>query len=188
MKYWRSNSILLLTLLLFVLKQQRVFAQIFGTELLEQRATALYYQGAYPNVSQAIATYGDFNTTEADWERIDYFNLVTALRLNSPGAVEAISSFTLDYPTNPLIKTVYLDLANFYFNNERYSYAYKWFLKVKEADVPFKSRPQFYFNKGYTLFSKKQYKGAKSLLEKVAKNSKIRIRRSLLLGPYCLST
>ena len=98
MKYWRSNSILLLTLLLFVLKQQRVFAQIFGTELLEQRATALYYQGAYPNVSQAIATYDDFNTTGADWERIDYFNLVTSLRLNSPGAVKAISSFTLEYP------------------------------------------------------------------------------------------
>ena len=61
------------------------------------------------------------------------------LRLNSPGAVKAISSFTLEYLTNPLIKTVYLDLANFYFNNERYSYAYKWFLKVKEADVPVKS-------------------------------------------------
>jgi len=182
MKYWRSNSILLLTLLLFVLKQQRVFAQIFGTELLEQRATALYYQGAYPNVSQAIATYDDFNTTGADWERIDYFNLVTALRLNIPGAVEAISSFTLDYPTNPLIKTVYLDLANFYFNNERYSYAYKWFLKVKEVDVPFKSRPQFYFNKGYTLFSKKQFKEAKPLLEKVVKNSKFESDAHYYLG------
>ena len=182
MKYRRSIRLLSLTLLLFVFTQQKALAQIFGSELLEQRATALYYQGAYPNVSQAIATYGDFNTTEADWERIDYFNLVTALRLNSPGAVKAISSFTLDYPDNPLIKTVYLDLANFYFNNERYSYAYKWFLKVKEADVPVKSRPQFYFNKGYTLFSKKQYKGAKSLLEKVAKNPKFESDAHYYLG------
>jgi tetratricopeptide (TPR) repeat protein len=182
MKYKRSNHLLSLTLLLFVFTQLKALAQIFGSELLEQRATALYYQGAYSNVSQAIAIYVDSNTTEANWEYIDYFNLVTALRLNSPGAVKAISSFTMEYPTNPVIKTVYLDLANFYFNNERYSYAYKWFLRVKEADVPVKFRPQFYFNKGYTLFSKKQYKGAKSLLEKVVKNPKFESDAHYYLG------
>ena len=81
--------------------------------------------------------------------------MVTALRLNYPGAVKLIENFSLDYPNNTILKTVYLDLANYYFNNEKYSYAHKWFAKVKAADVPKAALPEFYFNKGYTLFNKK---------------------------------
>ena len=62
--------------------------------------------------------------------------MVTALRLNDPGAVKLIETFNLDYPNNTILKTVYLDLANYYFKNEKYSYAHKWFAKVKAADVP----------------------------------------------------
>ena len=108
--------------------------------------------------------------------------MVTALRLNYPGAVKLIENFSLDYPNNTVLKTVYLDLANYYFNNEKYSYAYKWFAKVKAADVPKAALPEFYFNKGYTLFNKKKYPQAKVLLENVKFNTKYESDAHYYLG------
>ena len=78
--------------------------------------------------------------------------MVTALRLNYPGAVKLIENFSLDYPNNTILKTVYLDLANYYFNNEKYSYAQKWFDKVKAADVPKASLPELLFQQGLYSF------------------------------------
>ena len=106
---------------------------------------------------------------------ISYFQMVTSLRLNEPGAVDLIKNFNLDYPNNHIIKNVYFDLANYYFNNEKYSYAQKWFNKIKAKDVPKPSLPIYYFNKGYTLFNKKNYQQAKLLLEKSKIQSKVRV-------------
>ena len=77
-----------------------------------------------------------------------------------------IETFNLDYPNNAILKTVYLDLANYYFNNEKYSYAHKWFAKVKAADVPKAALPEFYFNKGYTLFLQKTIPTGQNLVGK----------------------
>jgi tetratricopeptide (TPR) repeat protein len=160
----QKNSLLPILLFFF---SATVWSQLFDKTLMKINASDLYYQGVYPNVDQAFSLLEDFNTDDSDQEEINYFKMVTALRLNDPGAVKRIETFRLDYPNTVILKTVYLDLANYYFNNEKYSYAHKWFAKVKSADVPKPSLPQFYFNKGYTLFAKKQYSKAKALLENV---------------------
>ena len=160
----KKNS--LLPLLLFFLTSP-VWSQLFDNTLLKINASDRYYQGDYPSVDQAFALYEDFNLNHEEREQIDYFKMVTALRLNDPAAVKLIEIFQAKYPNSGVLKTVYLDLANYYFNNEKYSYAFKWFAKVKEADVPRPELPKFFFNKGYTLFIKNQYPQAKALLENV---------------------
>jgi TolA-binding protein len=165
----KENS--LLTALLFFFTALS-WSQVFDKSVLKIKATDLYYQGIFPNVDQGLALYEDFNLNAADLEEINYFKMATALRLNDPGAVKLIEIFSLDYPNTTILKTVYLDLANYYFNNEKYSYAYKWFAKVKAVDVPKAALPEFYFNKGYTLFTKKQFPEAKTLLENVKFNPK----------------
>lgn len=160
----KKNSLLLLLLFFFIAP---AWSQLFDDTLLKISASDLYYQGIYPNVDQAFALYEDYNLNATAQEEINYFKMVTALRLNDPGAVKLIETYSLDYPNTGILKTVYLDLANYYFNNEKYSYAHKWFAKVKAAEVSKPALPKFYFNKGYTLFTKKQYPQAKTLLEKV---------------------
>lgn len=157
-------------------------SQPFDNTLLKIHSSDLYFQGVYPNVDQAFAMYQNFNFSASDWEEFNYFKMVTALRLNDPGAVKLIETFSLDYPNTGILKTVYLDLANFYFKNEKYSYAHKWFMKVKAAEVPIPELPKFYFNKGYTLFTKKQYIKAKTMLENVKFNPKYESDAHYYLG------
>ncbi len=158
------------------------WSQVFERAALKVKATGLYYQGFFPNVEPALALYEDYNTSDTELQEINYLKMVTALRLNYPGAVKLIENFSLDYPNNTILKTVYLDLANYYFNNEKYSYAHKWFAKVKAADVPKAALPEFYFNKGYTLFNKKKYPQAKVLLENVKFNPKYESDAHYYLG------
>ena len=66
------------------------------------------------------------------------------------------------------------DEAIFYFQNEKYRYALNWFNRISEKDVPKIELDLYYFNKGYTLFSAKNYKKARPLLEMV-KNNKVYI-------------
>ena len=179
MKFIKKNSFLLILLFFFIAPS---WSQIFNDVALKINATELYYQGLYPNVDQSLAIYEDYNTNALEKEQIKYFKMVTALRMNDPGAVKLIESFSLDYPNTPILKTVYLDLANYYFNNEKYSYAYKWFAKVEAAEVPKSTLPEFYFNKGYTFFIKKRYPLAKNLLENVKFNPKYESDAHYYLG------
>ena len=175
----KKNSLLLLLLFFFIAP---AWSQLFDDTLLKISASDLYYQGIYPNVDQAFALYEDYNLNATAQEEINYFKMVTALRLNDPGAVKLIETYSLDYPNTGILKTVYLDLANYYFNNEKYSYAHKWFAKVKVAEVSKPALPKFYFNKGYTLFTKKQYPQAKTLLEKVKFDAKYESDAHYYLG------
>ena len=167
---------------LFFFIIQLASGQIFQTERLKKRASLLYYNGMYTNVNQAFALFQDYNSSEQDLLDISYFQMVTSLRLNEPGAVDLIENFNLDYPNNHIIKNVYFDLANYYFNNEKYSYAQKWFNKIKAIDVPKPSLPIYYFNKGYTLFNKKNFQQSKLLLEKVKFNPKYESDAHYYLG------
>ena len=167
---------------LFCLIFQSVFGQLFQSNLLKQSASSLYYQGNYPNVNQAFSLFEDYSTSEKDLMDISYFQMVTALRLNEPGALNLIENFNLNYPDNQVIKNVYFDLANYYFKHEKYSYAEKWFNKVKASDIPNSSLPIYYFNKGYTLFNKGRFEQAKLLLEKVKFNPKYESDAHYYLG------
>ena len=179
MCFTNKNSLFCLGLFFFTAP---AWTQITDNSILKINATDLYYQGNYANVDQAFALFQDFDVSKKAQEEINYFRMSTALRLNDPGAVKLVESFGVDYPNTPMIKTVYLDLANFYFNNEQYAYALKWFYRVKAPDVPRPELPKFYFNKGYTLFSKKQYSKAKPLFEKVKFNPQYKSDAHYYLG------
>ena len=75
-------------------------------ERLKKRASLLYQQGMYPNVNQAFALFEDYNSSEEDLLDISYFQMVTSLRLNEPGAIDLIENFNLDYPNNHIIKNI----------------------------------------------------------------------------------
>ena len=95
----------------------KVIAQINPSELLEERALAIYSQGLYPNVSQAFTSFDDLSINADQMERMDFYKMASALRLNEMSAEKMIENFRFDYPESQFYKTVYFDVANHYFNN-----------------------------------------------------------------------
>ena len=87
-----------------------------------------------------------------------------------------------DCPDHSFYKTIYFDVANYYFENEKYSYAYKWFLKADRSKISLQSLPKYYFNKGYTFFLKKKYNEAKELFENVKNDPKYESDAHYYLG------
>jgi tetratricopeptide (TPR) repeat protein len=153
---------------------------LFSTHFLwAQEATHLYRDlrgdhlfalGYFPSSWQANVFEIDATATGNEKE-VPSFNLLSnALRRNDPGAEKMLANFQQSYPNSALAGSIYFDVANYYFDNEKYRYALKWFAKVSELQVPRLQLPKYNFSKGYTLFSAKRYTDAKPYLEKVQDN------------------
>ena len=97
----------------------------------------------------------------------EFYNISSSLRLNYSGAEKMLVNFMIDNPTSNIAESAYFDLANFYYYKGKYSYALTWFKKISSSDVDFYSKDEYYFNKGHTLFSTKQFKSSRQFFEKV---------------------
>ena len=57
------------------------------------------------------------------------------MRLNQQNADELVEQFVEQYPTSTKRNTAFLDVADYYFENEKYAYAQKWYEKVDEESL-----------------------------------------------------
>ena len=109
----------------------------------------------------------DFADQSSTQEHFALLETKAKLRLNQSGSEKLLQQFQINFPLNPQVDRVNFDLANYYFDQQKYSYALKWYGTVKAADVPRRDVPKYNFNKGYTYFATKKYKAAKPYLERV---------------------
>ena len=130
--------------------------------------TKSFFSFGYYSSSLQTALFSDnvFHDSYAK-ELIDINIIKSSLRLNEIGSEKLMSNFNLNYLHKDIEKSIYLDLANFYFDNEKYRYALKWFSKIKDSDVPKNEINRYSFNKAYTLFSAKKFKKSKPYFEKI---------------------
>ena len=146
--------------------------QLYDSQMVPENAVHYFGLGYFPSSWQTNLFLNDAYASNELKQRIEFSTLSNALRLNYVGTEKMLSQFKADYPNSPETSTIDFDVANYYFNNEKYRYALKWFMRVSENQVPKVNLPEYNFNKGYTLFSAKRYKQAKPYLEKV-KNNKV---------------
>ncbi len=160
----RFFSALFLTLIfLFELS----FSQENQYEHLTEESKRLFSLGYYSfSLQTTLFSHNVFKESHMN-EFFDLNVIKNSLRLNETGSEKLMSNFSLNYPHNNLEKSINLDLANYYFDNEKYRYALKWFSKIKDNQVPKNEFNRYSFNKGYTLFSAKKYKRAKSYFENI---------------------
>ena len=127
----------------------------------------LFSDGYYSfSLQTALFSYNVFNENYTN-EIIDLNILKNSLRLNETGSEKLMSNFSLNYLNNDIEKSIILDLANYYFDTEKYRYALKWYSKIKDSEVPKNEKNRYNFNKGYTLFSAKKFKRSKTYFEKI---------------------
>ena len=96
-----------------------------------------------------------------------YYEASCAVWLDQPDADQLMEDFVLDYPLSVKRNAAYLDVANYYFDNGKYSYARKWYDKVKESSMNAKEKERYYFNNGYAYFKAQRFKEATKYFENV---------------------
>ncbi|QRM89560.1 tetratricopeptide repeat protein [Lacinutrix sp. WUR7] len=148
-----------------------IFAQqsaIYTSDLVAyQKALSLY------NNQQYLAAQSLFNqikrTAKADVLESDcaFFIANCAVRLNQQNADQLIENFVADYPTSTKRNTAYVDVADYYFTNEKYAHAKKWYDKVDESGLARTEKERFNFNNGYVAFVTQDFKTAKEYLSRV---------------------
>ncbi|WP_033958996.1 tetratricopeptide repeat protein [Psychroserpens jangbogonensis] len=168
---FRKLSILL-TFLLCSLYLQAQQSATYTSDLVDyQKALTLYnnkqYQAAQ-SLFEDIKKEAPNETLESD---CTYYIANCAVRLNQQNADDLIQDFVDTYPTSTKRNTAFLDVADYYFANGKYSYARKWYDKVDENSIARSDRAKFNFNYGYTLYSTGDETGANKYLNRVV-NSK----------------
>jgi len=144
--------------------------QLYDSQRIPENGNHFFGLGYFPASWQSNIFFEDAFASREIEQKVDFNILSNALRLNYVGAEKMLVQFKKEFPNSIEATSIDFDVANYYFNNEKYRYALKWFSRVSENQVPKASIDEYNFNKGYTLFSAKKYKQAKQYLEKVKQN------------------
>ena len=147
-------------------------SQIYNNLNKAELSNHLFGLSYFPASWQNSIFEEEFYSSKFHKENVEFNKLSNALRLNYSGTDKMLNQFKQDFPNSIATKTIDLDVANYYFKNEKYRYALKWFNRISDNEVPKNNMATYNFNKGYTLFSSKNYKKARPYLEKVKNNSK----------------
>ena len=179
----KNNIFSLLVVIGFSCQVMAQKSAVYTSNLVEyQKALSLY------NNQQYLAAKSLFTnvekTAEEDVLQSDcaYYIANCAVRLNQQNADQLIENFVEDYPTSTKRNTAFVDVADYYFANGKYSYAQKWYQKVDVNALGKPEKEKFYFNNGYTAFTTKQYKDAKTYLTKVESSQEYGAQAKYYIG------
>ena len=168
-----------LCLLLFSIQIQ---SQIYNDQLNLELPSHFFGLDYFTASWQASVFEEDFYLPNLDQEKIEFSKLSNSLRLNYSGAEKMLTLYKEEFPSSSLSDNIDLEVANYYFKNEKYRYALKWFNRISENSVLKLDRPEFNFNKGYSLFSAKKYKEARPFFQKVKNDKKYQSDSHYYLG------
>ncbi|WP_339698711.1 tetratricopeptide repeat protein [uncultured Marixanthomonas sp.] len=121
----------------------------------------------------------DEETIEGDCA---YYVANCAVRLNQQDADQLMEEFVEDYPTSIKRNDAYINVANYYFENGKYSHARKWYDKVDESSLSRGETEKYNFNNGYAYFKNKRYSEAKKYLNRVSNSQKYGSQAKYYLG------
>lgn len=163
-----------------------LFAQetsIYTSEFKDyQKALTLYNNQQY---KAAQSLFDDIKyETEDETLKSDcsYYIANCAVRLNQKNADDLIEDFVEEYPTSTKRNTAFLDVADYYFENDAFSYSRKWYEKVDEMSISRPEQDKYNFNYGYSLYATKNRSGAEKYLNRVKENGDYGSQAKYYLG------
>jgi len=155
------------------------------------------YTSDYVDYQKALSLYNDkqYLAAQALFEQIEdsvddevvqsdcaYYIANCAVRLNQINADNLIEDFVKTYPTSTKRNTAYIDVGDYYYENERYAYARKWYNKVDENSLARSERERYNFNYGYASFAVKRNNDAKKYLNRVVDSPKYGSQAKYYIG------
>ncbi|ALJ04661.1 hypothetical protein APS56_05725 [Pseudalgibacter alginicilyticus] len=163
-----KNIVYLLITAAFSLQITAQQTASYTNDLVDYQKALLLYNNQQYQASQTLFTHVKKTAKdEVLLSDCDYYIANCAVRLNQQNADRLVTNFVENHPTSTKRNTAYVDVADYYFVNGKYSYARKWYNKVDESALGRSELNKFYFNNGYSAFSTKQYNDAKKYLSRV---------------------
>lgn len=101
-----------------------------------------------------------------------YYIANCAVRLNQLGADNMMEDFVKRYPTSTKRNSAYIDVADYYFENGKYSRALKWYDMSGDKGLTNSQREEYNFKKGYAYFTSRKYDQAKTYFQKLLDSPK----------------
>ncbi|NJM24681.1 MAG: tetratricopeptide repeat protein [Bacteroidia bacterium] len=126
------------------------------------------YGAAREVFDQYLSTASGSDTRRPEAE---YYRAFCALKLNHTDGEKLVSNFIDDNPSNPRAATAYFDIANFFYEENNYAKAIKYYKKVTFPALTSDQQSQAHFNLGYSLFTQKQLSEALEQFNFVKKQS-----------------
>lgn len=111
-----------------------------------------------------------------------YYIANAAVRLNQQGADDLMLNFVTEYPTSTKRNSAFVDVASYYFDNGKYSYARKWYDRVEETNLSSREMETYNFNNGYAYFKNKRFDEAKKYLNQVRDSKKYGSQAKYYIG------
>jgi len=156
---------------------------VFTNHLAEfNQALEMYNNGQYlaaQSLFDKIKNSSDDETVQSDCA---YYIANAAVRLNQQNADQLMESFVENHPTSLKRNSAYIDVANYYFDNGKYSHAQKWYNKVDEFSLSRSEKERFNFNNGYVYFKAKRYDEAKNYFNRVITSQEYGSQAKYYLG------
>ncbi|MCG2431956.1 tetratricopeptide repeat protein [Aequorivita xiaoshiensis] len=156
---------------------------VFTNHLAEfNQALEMYNNGQYlaaQSLFDKIKNSSDDETVQSDCA---YYIANAAVRLNQQNADQLMESFVENHPTSLKRNSAYIDVANYYFDNGKYSHAQKWYNKVDESSLSRSEKERFNFNNGYVYFKAKRYDEAKNYFNRVITSQEYGSQAKYYLG------
>jgi tetratricopeptide (TPR) repeat protein len=146
------------------------------------QALELYNNGQYLAAQSMFEKVKNKSTEESVQSDCAYYIANAAVRLNQQNADQLMEEFVVNYPTSIKRNSAFLDVANYYFDNGKYSQAEKWYAKVDTSSLSRAEREGFEFNNGYALFKAKRFDEAKNYFNSVANSQKYGSQAKYYLG------
>ena len=121
-------------------------------------------------------------TTKNIKSNCSYYIAIIAIKLNQQNADYLMEQFVEEHPTSIKRNSAYINVADYYFGNSKFSQARKWYDKVDEFSLSVKEKEKFYFNNAYAFFKTKQNAEAKKYFNRLSTSEKYGSQAKYYLG------
>lgn len=160
-------------------QQSAVFTNDFAAF---NHALELYNNKQYLAAQNRFAKIKNNSTKETIQSDCAYYIANAAVRLNQQNADQLMEEFVAEHPTSLKRNSAYIDVANYYFDNGKYSHAKKWYDRVDASNLSRSEQEQFNFNNGYAYFRAKRFDEAKQFFNKVTTSKEYGAQAKYYLG------
>ncbi|MCC6723304.1 MAG: tetratricopeptide repeat protein [Saprospiraceae bacterium] len=171
----RSRAFLVVLAMFAVLLQLPAQKTTVFTEaqLAYKRGEELFQKGVY---GYAMTEYKEaiqqlLPANEPEWEhlrmRSELGYAKAAVRLDHPDGEKLILEFIRKYKPDPLASQALLEVANYFYNAQKYDKAIEFYKQINPRELNATQRQELYFKIGYSYFVQKKFKDAEANFKEI---------------------
>ncbi|MFT5248732.1 MAG: TolA-binding protein [bacterium] len=178
-----QKKLVFIFIFLFTINSFSQQTAVYTNDLVDfNSAYELYNDHQYLAAQSLFSDVIKKSTDENIKSNCSYYIAISAIKLNQQNADHLMEQFVEEYPTSIKRNSAYINVADYYFGNSKFSHARKWYDKVDEYSLSAKEKEQFYFNNGYAFFKNKQNAEAKKYFNRLTTSKKYGSQAKYYLG------